>query len=317
MRPASVTAVAAVFIAARPTFTWPTVVVRTPPARNLSAVLDLCRATVRDVQPFVLIVYALSDEPDECLRLVHDTVGAAVLLTDGSAAIRAGATADVRPDQQVVLMIADGPADVERLIADGSSAWDPMSHYLWLMPDVDRSAAGALFRAAWRRRSVVHAVAVATDATVAYTYDPFKNVLRKRPATDTDGLRTVARLKMTDLNGHPVRVCMFPTRLKAVKQPDGTYTGTDGNMVTTLAQRMNFTPVYSEPTDGHKYGWAEADQGSESNYMHTGLLADLVHNKVDMAFNGAFLNVMPVIFLSIFFPRHARSQISSNVMENV
>lgn len=299
MRAASVVTVMAVFIAARPTFAWPISAVRVPPARNLSAVLDLCRATVRDVQPFVLVVYALSDEPDESLRLIHDTVGATVLLTNGSAT-------DVRPDQQVVLMIANRSADVERLIANQPSAWDPWSHYVWLMPDVNRSAANELFRDAWRNRSVVHAVAIASDTAVAYTYDPFKDVLRKRPAADTDGLRTVARLKMTDLNGRPVRVCMFPTRLKAVKQPDGTYTGTDGNMVTTLARRMNFTPVYSEPTDGHKYGWAEAephssDRSSESNYMHTGLLADLVHNKVDMAFNGAFLNVMPIIFFFYFF----------------
>lgn len=300
MRSASVVAIMAIFIGVRSTFARPIAAVRTPPTRNLSAVLDLCRATVRDVQPFVLVVYALSDEPDACLRLVHDTVGTAVMLTNGL-------VADVRPDQQVVLMIADGSADVERLIDDGPSAWDPMSHYVWLMPDANRSAVDDLFRAAWQSRSVVQAVAVATDTSIAYTYDPFKDVLHERPAADTDELRTVARLKMTDLNGHPVRVCMFPTRLKAVKQPDGTYTGTDGNMVTTLAQRMNFTPVYSEPTDGHKYGWAEAephssDRGSESIYMHTGLLADLVHNKVDMAFNGVFLNVILVIFFFYLFP---------------
>lgn len=78
---------------------------------------------------------------------------------------------------------------------------------------------------------------------------------------------------------------MFPTRLKAIKQPDGSYLGTDGIIVSTLAKHMNFTPVYSEPSDGNKYGWAE------SNNTFTGLLGDLVHNRVDMAFNGVFLKV--------------------------
>jgi len=256
---------------------------------NESAAVELCRVTARDVQPFVMIVFVLSDAPDALLRHVHGVVGMALLLTNGT-------DADVRPDNQVVLMIADRPEDVERLVDDSPSAWDQLSHYVCLMPDTDQSAAGSLFRAAWRQRSVINVVVMA--ASSAYTYDPFKDVLRKRDAADVDGLRTVARHKMTDLNGYPVRICMFPTRLKAVKQPDGTYKGTDGNVVSTLAKQMNFTPVYSEPSDGRKYGWAATnseqhsdDPGSESNYTYTGLLGDLVHNKVDMAFNGAFLNV--------------------------
>lgn len=261
---------------------------------NESAVMELCRVTVRDEQPFVIIVFTLSAAaPDVLLQHVHSAVGAAVLLTNGTAA-------DVRPDDQVVLMIADGPEDVERLIDDSPATWDQLSHYVFLMPDTDQSAAGALFRAAWRQRSVINVVVMA--ASLAYTYDPFKDVLQKRDAADVDGLRTVARHKMTDLNGYPVRICMFPTRIKAVKQPDGTYKGTDGNVVSTLAKQMNFTPVYSEPSDGKKYGWAETnsephsdDQGSESNYTYTGLLGDLVHNKVDMAFNGVFLNVIAFI----------------------
>lgn len=246
------------------------------------AVLDVCRTTVRDVQPFVAVVYLLTADDDGLLRLVHETVGATVLLwTDGDE--------PPRMDSQVALVIADGP-DAVLAAVDGGRAemWDPMSHYVWLVPAAGSAAAKTLFRAAWRRRRVIQAVLVAR--TVAYTYDPFRDALDRRRPVDADALRTVARRKMADLNGHTVRVCMFPTRLKAVQQPDGTYKGTDGIVVATLAKHMNFKPEYRLPSDGKKYGWAESI--SESNYTYTGLLGDLVHNKVDMAFNGAFLNVI-------------------------
>lgn len=209
-------------------------------------------------------------------------------------------------------MMADGPDPLSRLI-DGkgpAGVWDQMSHYVWLLPAgvVKRLQAERLLRAAWQRWSVIHVVMVV--ASRAYTYDPFRDTLRAQ-AVDAMALLAAARGKTSDLNGHPVRICMFPTRLKAVKQPDGTYKGTDGIVVSTLAKHMNFTPVYSEPSDGRKYGWAElnTDSAAEShadlltpaethaaeangnNYTYTGLLGDLVYNKVDMAFNGAFLKV--------------------------
>lgn len=212
-------------------------------------------------------------------------------------------------------MVADGPDALFRLI-DGkgpAGVWDQMSHYVWLMPAgaVNRLQAERLMRAAWKRWSVIHVVVVTSRH--AYTYDPFRDALR-RQAVDAEALRAVARGKMNDLNGRAVRIGMFPTRLKAVKQPDGTYKGTDGIIASTLAKHMNFTPVYSEPSDGRKYGWAELNSdsiseshidllnpeaSSESNYTYTGLLGDLVHNKVDMAFNGAFLKVLHTAYLII------------------
>lgn len=207
-------------------------------------------------------------------------------------------------------MVADGPDALHRLI-DGKGpggVWDQMSHYVWLLSagSVNRLQAERLLRAAWKRWSVIHVVIVTSRR--AFTYDPFRDALR-RQAVDADALRAAARGKMNDLNGHAVRIGMFPTRLKAVKQPDGTYKGTDGIVASTLAKHMNFTPVYSEPSDGLKYGWAEPNSdgqapaeshpdplspesgAAESNYTYTGLLGDLAYNKVDVAFNGAFLKV--------------------------
>lgn len=207
-------------------------------------------------------------------------------------------------------MMADGPNTLSQLI-DGigpAGVWDQMSHYIWLMPAgaVNRLQAEWMFQAVWKRWSVINVVII--TSSYVYMYDPFKDVLRQQ-TVNAEALRTVARRKMNDLNGHKVRICMFPTRLRAVKQPDGTYKGMDGIVVSTLAQHMNFTPVYSEPSDGRKYGWAEPNSDAisesqtdqlnlesipESNYTYTGLLGDLVYNRVDMAFNGVFLNVMPI-----------------------
>jgi len=261
-------------------------------------------------QPFALSVVALGAMPAGFLKSVHELIGMAVLL-------HAPAT-KLGPDVngvRAILVIADDddvadPVDaVLGLIVNGTVAvsLNQLSHYvIWLTRSaaVDLSAIESLFRVAWRRRSVGNVVVIASG--VAYTYLPFRDAVTEWPM-DAAGLRAVARQRMTDLNGYPVRICMFPTRLKAVKQPDGSYKGMDGIVAATLAKHMNFTPIYSEPSDGGKYGWAEAnsepissvsntavttDNGTDSNYTYTGLLGDLVHNKVDMAFNGVFLDVI-------------------------
>lgn len=246
---------------------------------NILEAIGVFRATVKDVYPFWLVVFMFAATvPDGFMRLLHDGLGTAVMLSNGP---------HDSLDSQAVLMVADRTDTILDLIYENQTVWDQMSHYMWLMPHINRSDAGTLFRAAWKQRSVVNVVIVMTRS--AYTYDPFKDVLSEHQPLDVAELRRVAKQKMRDLNGYPVRICMFPTKLKAVKQPDGSYIGTDGIVIGTLAKRMNFTPNYTEPSDGKKYGWAKWN--SESNFTYTGLLGDLVHNRVDMAFNGAFLKV--------------------------
>jgi len=285
--------------------------------RDGPTVIDVCRMTALDLaqQPFAMSVVALGPTPDGFLSAAHDLVGTAVLMH--APAVNRGpedardAAAAADSDGRAVLVIVEGqPVDaVLGLIDDGAvaAAWNQKSHYVvWLIrPDaIERSAVKTLFRAAWQRKSVANVVIIAYEA--AFTYNPFRNVVTERPV-DAAGLRAVGRSRMTDLNGHPVRICMFPKRLKAVKLPDGSYGGMDGIVAATVAKHMNFTPIYSEPSDGGKYGWAEAnsesvgseshvaaanDTGTDSNFTYTGLLGDLVYNKVDMAFNGVFLDVI-------------------------
>ncbi|VVC39541.1 Hypothetical protein CINCED_3A012314 [Cinara cedri] len=255
----------------------PDIIVEPDKYPNVLETINIFRTTVEDVYPFWLVVFVFTATiPDRFMKLLHGTLGTSVLLTNGTYE---------RLDSQVALMVVDQTDTMLDLINDNPAVWDQMSHYVWLMPHINRSEASTLFRAAWQQRSVVNIVIVMTWST--YTYDPFKDVLREHLSFNVTEIRTVARQKMTDLNGHPVRICMFPTRLKAVKQPDGSYKGTDGMVVGTLAKHMNFTPIYMEPSDGKKYGWAELN--SNSNFTYTGLLGDLVHDRVDMAFNGAFL----------------------------
>jgi len=279
-------------------------------------VIEVCRMTAVDLaqQPFELSVVALGAMPAGFLQSVHDLIGMAVLMH--APAVDGGPDV-MRPDRgcRAMLVISDdeddaGPVDaVLGLIVNGTVrvVLDQLSHYvIWLtrLRVVDLQQIKELFRIAWRRRSAGNVVVIASAAS--YTYNPFRDAVTEWPM-NTAGLRAVARQRMTDLNGHPVRICMFPTRLKAVKQPDGSYKGMDGIVAATLAKHMNFTPVYSEPSDGLKYGWAEAnsesvssvsntatttDNSTDSNYTYTGLLGDLVHNKVDMAFNGVFLDVI-------------------------
>jgi len=299
----------------------------TTDGRDARTVIEVCRMTAVDLahQPLALSVFALGAPPAGFLRTLHELAGPAVLMHVPVAAVtgqgqgpdvtRAGGGAG-----HAVLVIVDDDRRVDAVLelmdSGAVAAWDQLSHYVvWLTRPgaVDEAAVKELFRAAWRRRSAANVAVVA--AAAAYTYNPFADALTEQPA-DAAVLRSVARLRMTDLYGHPVRICMFPTRLKAVKQPDGTYKGMDGIVAATLAKHMNFTAVYSEPSDGRKYGWAKPNSesvgyepnavaGSDSNFTYTGLLGDLVHNKVDMAFNGVFLNVInfPPSPLALTAPR--------------
>lgn len=72
---------------------------------------------------------------------------------------------------------------------------------------------------------------------------------------------------MSNMNGYPIKVVMFPTRLKAIPQPDGTYKGSDGIILQTLAKHMNFTPIIRVPRDGHKYGYKEPNGTFTGKYQ--------------------------------------------------
>ncbi len=97
------------------------------------------------------------------------------------------------------------------------------------------------------------------------SYNPFFKTLTEDEIQESNfnatirDIRKIMRQKMTNLNGHPIRVTMFPTRLKAVPQADGTFAGSDGIILQIIAKKMNFTPIIEPPPDGHKYGWKEKD----------------------------------------------------------
>lgn len=92
-----------------------------------SRVLDVCRMTTAEVQPFVLVVFALAtDPPERFLRRLHETVGTAILLTNNSSGKRL--------DNQVALMMVNDAETVTLLAKENPTPWDQMSHYIWLMP---------------------------------------------------------------------------------------------------------------------------------------------------------------------------------------
>ncbi|XP_050432535.1 uncharacterized protein LOC126840684 [Adelges cooleyi] len=236
-------------------------------------VFAVCQFTVKEsCSSDMAVLSALKDVPDGFMARANAALNTTWSITDRT---------DIRPTSRAVLVVAEGVDQVIWLLENAPNVWDPLAYYVWLMPAADATEARRLFRLAWVQQSVINAVLLARRAV--YTYNPFAKTLSQYGTVDLDVLQKDARGKTTDLHGYPVRVCMFPTRLKAVKQPDGTYKGTDGLILSALAQHMNFTPVISEPGDGKKYGWMEA------NNTFTGALADIVYNNADVAFNGVFL----------------------------
>ncbi|XP_072158033.1 glutamate receptor U1-like [Bemisia tabaci] len=120
---------------------------------------------------------------------------------------------------------------------------------------------------------------------VVNVYNPFKN------STEVTSIhmRNIGRIKkmmvhrMNDLNGYPLRVSIFPARMKATPLGNGSYSGPDGFILSTLARRMNFKPVTSEPKDGKKYGY------KTPNGSFTGTLGDLINDRADISFNSVFI----------------------------
>lgn len=121
-----------------------------------------------------------------------------------------------------------------------------------------------IFKDLWQNHRIKNALLISfKEPGKVISYNPFfdrLNVVDWNVSSLNETLnkiRKITRKKMSNLNGHPIRVTMFPTRLKAVPQADGTYIGSDGIILQMLAKRMNFTPIITVPPDGHKYGWKE------------------------------------------------------------
>lgn len=139
--------------------------------------------------------------------------------------------------------------------------WTPEVSYVILIRDTPISYEN-IFDCLWSNFFIAHVWIISLqNPNKMVSYNPFykKLVENEIKVNDLNKMRTyiakVTRQKMSKLNGYPIRVTLFPTRLKAVPQSDGTYAGHDGTLLQTLAKQMNFTPVIHVPKDGCKYGW--------------------------------------------------------------
>lgn len=144
--------------------------------------------------------------------------------------------------------------------------WIPETSYVILVREFPPSS-DSVFRDLWIHNHVTNVLMIAwREPGKVQSYNPFFDELTENQietsstgntSNTTNNIRKIMRNKMSNMNGHPIRVTMFPTRLKAIPLPNGTFTGYDGIILQTLAKHMNFTPIITIPPDGHKYGWKE------------------------------------------------------------
>ncbi|XP_050538126.1 ionotropic receptor 21a-like isoform X2 [Daktulosphaira vitifoliae] len=179
------------------------------------------------------------------------------------------------------LIATNGSQRMSWLLTNVNGLWDSAVYYVWLIPTANDSVATELFQLAWTRHSMINVVLLTFSAV--YTYNPFSQTLTQYCSVDKHALKKDFKTKIKNLHRYPVRISMFPTKLKAIAQSDGTYRGYDGFSLSILSKRMNFTPVISKPRDGKFYGWMEP------NGTYTGALADIVNGVADIAFNGVLL----------------------------
>lgn len=198
-------------------------------------------------------------------------------------------TSDVTIDH-AGLIATSGYQRMSWLLTNVRGLWDSTVYYVWLMPTANHSIATELFKLAWAHYSVINVILLTFSEV--YTYNPFTRALTRYDSVDERALRTDLETKIINLHRYPVRISMFPTKLKAIAQEDGTYRGYDGFILSILSERMNFTPVISRPVDGKFYGWREP------NGTYFGALADIVNGVADIAFNSVLLKV---IFLFSYF----------------
>ncbi|CAH0381813.1 unnamed protein product [Bemisia tabaci] len=191
------------------------------------------------------------------------------------------------PLAKLVIVVVGDELNVWDLVNKQSdeTLWSSTCYYIVVAASIPPDILD-LFQAFWNGYFVHNIIFYPTDGTeLVSVYNPFKNSsqVTRIQMRNIRAIRSSFVKKMSDLNGYPLRVSIFHTRTKALPLGNGSYSGRDGFLLSTLARRMNFKPVISEPKDGLRYGF-KAENGS-----YTGMLGDLIYDRVDISFNSVFI----------------------------
>lgn len=163
--------------------------------------------------------------------------------------------------------------------------------------EFDRQNAHVLARF-WKQFGIVDVcihIPCSCHANNVYQYHPFLRQIKVLNVTDLQKNPTELTISLKDLHRYPLKVSMFerkPTALKAAHDPlmkyfpkmqrHHSYGGVDGMIIHSLADFLNFRPMFVE-TDYYKYGRVL------ENGTAVGSLGDVVYRRAHIAGNGRFV----------------------------
>lgn len=191
--------------------------------------------------------------------------------------------------------------------------WSPRTQFMFIIlytRTLEKKDILTIFEMMWQQYNILHVVILpikinSNDIIITmsdikadiWTYDPF--TLHPK----NEDLSNSKRLNLQNLNGLPLRVSLFghyptsyllqesnsETKVSLFSTNDSqhlnwhSYQGVDGQMFSTMAHYMNFTPKITAPSNGEAYGFPLP------NGTFTGALGDVIYKHVDISFNSRFI----------------------------
>jgi uncharacterized membrane protein len=190
--------------------------------------------------------------------------------------------------------------------------WNPRAQFMFMIlytGNLEKADILTIFEKIWHQYNILHVVIlpikinpngiiinVSDIKADIWTYDPFTSHLYNEAISNS------RRWNLKNLNGMPLKISLFghyPT-LYLLQESNlktevsfcsndsqqlnwKSYHGVDGQMFSTMAHFMNFTPKIMNPSNADSYGFPLP------NGTFTGALGDVIYKQVDISFNSRFI----------------------------
>lgn len=204
------------------------------------------------------------------------------------------------------------------------SNYNPRTKVMLSLIDVDSEEAKEVLKISFERYNLLNSAVTSLDPRfegdqlvgfdiTMCLYHPFKGNSEERSPEfvcwtfNSSNLReNLAKMerfqieRIQNLHGYPLKISIFDYEMKSLAVYDDNgdlthYTYPDGELMSAVANCMNFTPVYITILDGPKYGY-QLPEGS-----FTGSLGDVEYEMVDLAANPKLIvdyNTKKSVFLT-------------------
>lgn len=187
-----------------------------------------------------------------------------------------------------LLNIISSTDDLNLSYIRNNSADKHTSHFIILVDsdeDVNEPWLEQAFQTFWEYHLLKVLIVFGRSELNIFTYTPFGNEFLLKLPSNASTYDELFWDKTHDLNNRPFRISLFPEKTRAIFNPNGKLSGTDGYLTDVMIDQLNAKLVLLPPNDGNDIG------EFLKNGSSTGSLNQIITRTVDVSFNTRFLRL--------------------------